>query len=61
MENLQANLFFLYDLGDPLDLESPTKVTHRRHVKQCTKANAIADFINKSIEKWKIPLTVSPL
>lgn len=26
VENLQANLFFLHDQGDPLDLENPTKI-----------------------------------
>lgn len=26
MENSQANLFFLHDLGDPSDLENPTKL-----------------------------------
>ena len=41
MENLQANLFFLHDLGDPLDLENPTKIAYRRYVKQCTKAYTI--------------------
>lgn len=37
MGNLQANLSFLHGLGDPWDLENPTKIAYRKHVRQCMK------------------------
>lgn len=64
MENLQANLFFLHDQVDPLDLENPTKIAQRWHMKQCTKVDEILktkQTKQNQPNKQKASLTVSPL
>jgi len=52
-ENLLANLFFLHDLGDPSDLENPTKIAYIKYVKQCTKAYTVVFLLNKVLKRKK--------
>lgn len=59
MGNLQANLFFLHDLGDPWDLGSPREIASERMWGNAWKPYTIV--FDKQSLFLKASLTVSPL